>query len=40
MADGNSTNSNGNTGQALAGHDPLAKLLADILGKQHQTQQR
>ena len=39
MANENSTSSNGNTRVALAGQDPLASLLVDILAKQQQTDQ-
>jgi hypothetical protein len=40
MAEGNGTSSNGTTRVVLIGLDHLANLLADILGKQQQTQQR
>jgi hypothetical protein len=40
MAEGNGTSSNGTTRAVLIGQDHLANLLADILGKQQQTQQR
>jgi hypothetical protein len=40
MDEGNGTSSNGTTRAVLIEQDHLANLLADILGKQQQTQQR